>query len=127
MNKESELKCPFCKKKSLKFTQFGTETNYFFCKICHFSSPPKTTKEEAITVFNKLNDMNLELLQLLIEVSNDGYLKHGNPLLVERIKNLLANNKPEQLEWFCERCKQSVSGTKVTFSEHHESCGGRCR
>jgi len=30
-------------------------------------------------------------------------------------------------EWFCDRCMQIVSGSKVTFSEHHDNCGGKCR
>jgi hypothetical protein len=29
--------------------------------------------------------------------------------------------------WFCERCQQIVAGKEVTFDEHHDKCGGKCK
>lgn len=28
--------------------------------------------------------------------------------------------------WFCDKCKQAVPASRVTYEETHEGCGGKC-
>ena len=59
-----------------------------------------------------------EMTKAVLDASESGNTPH--------IDQIMDNEYFSQHGWYCERCRQVVAGEEVTFSEHHEKCGGRC-
>ena len=37
-----------------------------------------------------------------------------------------ANGDEDENGWWCNKCNSHVDGSEVTYTEHHDGCGGRC-